>query len=210
MNIRGFRLTRSKPPFSLEDIMSILSELISKYTDLSDVDFITHDILDKVIPVVIYDGDQSIAAIEKVYGQQFAISLVVGMKNILAGLRANGTSTDIATADYLSIYFDRVTVGSGLNFADQTVQDRLDGLALYLTQPVIEKLKALGMVKKSKWEITTSEPEPTQEEISAAVTNLTIKRDAGVYWSRVLAVVNPMIDAGNSAQEIKIAASEVI
>ncbi len=145
--------------------MTTLEQLINQFSDLSNDE-------------AVYNGEQSIAAIEKVYGTEFAITLVVTLQAVLDGLIANGDTT---TAAYLSIYFDRVTRGIGLNFADDTVQARLDTLVPYLTQDVVDKLKAMGSIYKSKWEIKTGEPEPTLEEVQAAVT-VEINRRAILTW----------------------------
>lgn len=162
----------------LGEKMSVLQDLLSEFTDLSDSTSVYNSIVDKNTRVVVYNGEQSIAAIEKIYGTEFAITLVVTLQAVLDGLIANGDTT---TAAYLSIYFDRVTRGIGLNFADDTVQARLDTLVLYLTQDVVNKLKAMGAVYKSLWEIKTGEPEPTLEEVQAAVI-VELNRRATLTW----------------------------
>ena len=187
--------------------MTTLEQLVNQSTDLSNSEDVYHSIIDKTTKVIVYDGEQSIAAIEKKYGTEFAITLVVTLQAVLDGLIANGDTT---TAAYLSIYFDRVTRGVGLNFADDTVQTRLDTLVPYLTQDVVDKLKVMGSVYKSKWELNSNESEPTLEEVQSAIQNILNRRETGAYWSRVLAVVNPMIDAGNTTAEIKVAAAEVV
>lgn len=146
--------------------MTLLQTLVSEITDLSNAETVYNSIVDKTTKVVVYNGEQSIAAIEKIYGTEFAITLVVTLQGVLDGLIAGGDTT---TAAYLSIYFDRVTRGIGLNFADDTVQARLDTLVPYLTQDVVDKLKAMGTLYKSKWEINNGGTEPTLEEVQIAV-----------------------------------------
>lgn len=186
--------------------MTTLELLISQISNLSSSEDVYTELTAKTNKVIIYNGEQSIAAIEKIYGTEFAITLVVTLQAVLDGLIVNGDTTNAA---YLSIYFDRVTRGVGLNFADDTVQARLDTLVPYLTQDVVNKLKAMGSVYKSKWELNSNEPEPTLEEVQSTIQNILNRREAGAYWSRVLAVVNPMLDSGNTATEIKAAAAEV-
>lgn len=182
--------------------MTTLQTLISQISNLSDATSVYHELVDKIQKTIVYTGPQSIASIEKTYGSEFAVMLVAGMKAVLAGLRETGTAQNIATADYLSIYFDRVTLGDGLDFSDDSVRLRLDILVPYLGQDVVDKLKALGSVMKSKWELNSQDIEPTLAEVQAAV-QVELSRRATKEWVSYVKAILANDGNGKTISELK-------
>lgn len=148
--------------------MTTLQTLISSLTDLSNPQAIYSDITTKNVEKVVGNKDTDIRGIEFVYGREFTIELLAGMENIVAAVTASG---DLSSAKYLQIQFDRLITGTGQNFSDRFVRKQLDDLVLAGLLPALaaEKLKNLGIVMESKWSQITTEPEPTLEEVDAAV-----------------------------------------
>lgn len=101
--------------------------------------------------------------------------------------------------------------GGGIDFSLETTQNTLESLrAVPALAAHIDNLKAIGVRQISPYQAAGFEGSVSAEEIEPIRTDLIQRRLAGAYWSRVLAVVNPMLDAGNTAAEIKTAASEVV
>ena len=188
--------------------MTTLQTLVSSFSDLSNANAIHEHITSKNIKRVVGNKDVDIRGIEFVYGRDFTIGLLADMENILAAVTASG---DTASAKYLKIQFDRLIGGTGQNFSDAMVRKQLDDLVSAGLLPAIsaQKLKAIGVKLESQWEQVSTQQEPSLEDVELAITEILKRREAGAYWSRVLALVNPMIDAGNTATEIKAAAEGV-
>lgn len=98
--------------------------------------------------------------------------------------------------------------GKGIDFSSDVTQASLESLRPILGEQV-DALKAIGIRNISRYQNAGFEGTLTFEEVDPVRTDLRTRRDAGAYWARVLAVVNPMIDAGNTAEEIKTAATGV-
>ena len=107
--------------------------------------------------------------------------------------------------------FDWVRIllgGRGIDFSSAVTQAALESLRPALPD-YVDGLKAIGVRQVSPYNDAGFEGDVTLEEVAAIHAELITRRDAGAYWSRVLAVVNPMIDAGNTSAEIKVAAAGV-
>lgn len=101
--------------------------------------------------------------------------------------------------------------GGGIDFSAQITQDALEGLrAVPQLADHIDNLKSVGRWSISPYQDDGGTGEVAEEQVAAVHADLITRREAGAYWSRVLAVVNPMLDAGNTSSEIKVAASEVV
>lgn len=101
--------------------------------------------------------------------------------------------------------------GKGIDFSSEVTQTALEGLRGTLGATT-DALKQIGRWTVTPWQKEQNDRNAanvTEEEIAPILADLIQRQEAGAYWSRVLAVVNPMIDAGNSAAEIKAAAIEV-
>lgn len=180
--------------------MTILSTLVSEIADLSDAEVVLAALTDKNVRVVIYEGPQSIAAAEAAYGAEFTMTVLVGMSQTLDFLNNNGQAP---MAQYLKVYFDRFTLGSGLNFADNSVRAQLDSMVSFLTQDVVDKLKDLGVIYKSRWELHTSDPEPTLEEVQAEIENVLIERHRKDWVAYVKNGILSNDGNGKSIEELK-------
>lgn len=99
--------------------------------------------------------------------------------------------------------------GKGIDFSSDVTQASLESLRDILGDQV-DALKAIGVRQISPYQEAGFEGDVTLEQVAETHADLITRRDAGAYWSQVLAVVNPMIDAGNTAAEIKAAAAEVV
>jgi len=101
-------------------------------------------------------------------------------------------------------------INPGVDFSLDKTQEVLEGLrAVPQLAAYIDALKAIGRWSESPWQAAGNTGDVTAEQVAQVLADLITRRDAGAYWSRVLAVVNPMIDAGNTASEIKTAAMGV-
>jgi len=98
--------------------------------------------------------------------------------------------------------------GKGIDFSSDMVQAALESLRGVLGSTV-DGLKSIGVRSVSPYQNAGHEGTVTEQQVSPVLADLITRRDAGAYWSRVLAVVNPMIDAGDTAAEIKTAAAGV-
>lgn len=152
--------------------MTTLESLVSQFADLSSPELVYSAITENSVKEIVYKGEQSIAAIEKAYGIEFAISLMVTMNTVIAQLN----NIDQNQAQYLDVYFDRLKYGIGLDFSDDAVQNQLTSLTPLFGADIVNKLKAMGVVYKSKWKQTTNEPTPTLEEVIVAIENENEKR----------------------------------
>lgn len=148
--------------------MTVLESLIAKRQNLSDPAAILAEMTEKNIKTIVTAGPISIAGVEKVYGVEFTIPLLMGMKEVLTTLRSAG---ELTQAEYLEVYFDRLKYGAGLDFSDDAVRLKLDSLIPLFGADTINKLKDLGAVYKSEWEIYGGATEPTLDEVQTAVTN---------------------------------------
>jgi len=180
--------------------MSILKKLVSEITNLSDANSVLSELTTKNIKQIVYSGPQSIAAVEKAYGSVFTITLIQGMKLILEQLISSG---DVIQANYLEIYFDRFKYGVGLDFSDDDVRSKLDSLAPYFGQDVVDKLKALGVNYKSKWEINTDAAEPTLEQVEEALNGEITERNRVIWISYVKDGILSNNGNGKSINELK-------
>lgn len=98
--------------------------------------------------------------------------------------------------------------GKGIDFSSAVTQAAMEVLRPVLPD-YVDGLKSIGVSQISPWQADGNEGTVTAEQVAPVLADLITRRDAGAYWSRVLAVVNPMIDAGNTASEIKAAAAGV-
>ena len=149
-------------------ISETLRLLVSKQANISDAQTVFDALTNKSITKIFYQGDQSIAAIERAYGPEFVIQLIAGMSTTIAAMQA-GSTQDQALAAYLSIYFKRLTEGNGLDFSSDNVRTRFDSLVGVLTQDVVNKLKDLGSIQVSLWEQNSTDPEPSLDDVTEAV-----------------------------------------
>jgi len=96
----------------------------------------------------------------------------------------------------------------GLDFSQPEMQDGIEALRPAIGS-LADDLKSIGIRIESPWQADGNSGIVTAEQIAPVLADLITRRDAGAYWSRVLAAVNPLIDAGNTAAEIKAAAAGV-
>jgi len=176
--------------------MSTLSDYIAQLSNLSDFKTIKSNLLDKTKEVIVNDKEQSIAAVENTYGQEFTVGLINGMSTVL-------NFVPDVQKEYLRIYFDRFTKGIGLNFSNPLVRTQLDSLSPLLGDEVVTKLKALGIILKSQWEILTSEEEPTDEAIQSAIDTEVEKRDIKRWVNYVKNGLLANNGNGKTIQELK-------
>ena len=99
--------------------------------------------------------------------------------------------------------------GKGIDFSSDVTQAALESLRGVLGGR-LDALKAIGVRSVSPYQHVGFEGDVTVEQVATVRDDLIQRRDAGAYWSRVLAVVNPMIDAGDSADDIKTADAGVV
>lgn len=178
----------------------MLSQLIAEINDLSDATIVLAALTEKNVRTIVYSGPQSIAAAEAAYGQEFTITLLAAMNQTLEYLNANQQQY---MAQYLKVYFDRFTIGTGLDFSDVIISSQLDGMVSFLTQDVVDKLKALGAVYKSRWELHTNDPEPTLEEVQTAINAELSKRNTKRWSSYVKNGILSNDGNGKSVDELK-------
>jgi hypothetical protein len=101
------------------------------------------------------------------------------------------------------------TRDEGRDLSTDDSQSIVESLRATIGDAFTDALLWLGRRMVSPYQNAGFEGEATLEEVAEIHADLITRRDAGAYWSRVLAVVNPMIDAGNTAAEIKTAAAGV-
>lgn len=100
--------------------------------------------------------------------------------------------------------------GGGIDFSLESTQSTLESLrAVPELADHIDNLKAIGIRQVSPYQDAGFVGDVTLQDVEPVHADLITRRDSGAYWSRVLAVVNPMIDAGSTAAEIKAAAMGV-
>ena len=128
---------------------------------------------------------------------------------LLFGPEAVGQIDEVLKATPGYDWVRLLLAGKGIDFSSDVTQASLESLRGVLGSQV-DALKAVGIRQISPYQDAGFEGDVTLEEVAAIHAELITRRDAGAYWSRVLAVVNPMIDAGNTAAEIKVSAAEVV
>lgn len=101
-------------------------------------------------------------------------------------------------------------INPGVDFSLDKTQEVLESLrGVPKLSSFIDALKAIGRWSNSPFNEAGFEGEVTKEEVALIREDLITRSEAGAYWARVLAVVNPMINAGNTAAEIKAASAGV-
>lgn len=190
--------------------MTPLEQLVAQIPDISDAAAVRATLVAKTIRTVPFHGVQTIGRFTEAYGAAASSALLLTVKKAVAAIRTAGAGSDASEAQALFIenYAQKYVI-SGLELDKDNTQVELDALIPVIGADFVGQIKALGVVMQSRCD-QASVSEPTLEEVQSAIAAVQTRRDAGAYWSGVLAVVNPMLDAGDSAESIKTAAMGVV
>lgn len=183
--------------------MTNLQKLVSELENISSAEVVLYRLTIKDIESV-NNTSQSVAAVENLYGQEFSITLIASMSAAIDYFNTN----NLAAANYLKIYFDRFTIGVGLDFSNELVRNQLDMLVPFLTQDVVDKLKLMGKIVNSKWSLITTDPEPTLEEVAVVVAAEQVKRQIISWVNYVRNGILGNNGNGKSIEELKILIAE--
>lgn len=171
--------------------MTTLSQLVSPHLNKTASEIV--DILNAKTVQIIDNQKYTWAGLSL----KFGTVTVAGMRTLLVAVPEVGPLiTEILTS-------------TGIDFSLEESQTMLTSLEPVLGAERVLALKSIGISNISPYQEAGFQGDVSEEDVSEVLADLIQRRDAGAYWSRVLAVVNPMIDAGNSADEIKTAAFEV-
>ena len=128
---------------------------------------------------------------------------------LLFGPEAVGQIDEVLKATPGYDWVRLLLAGKGIDFSSDVTQASLESLRGILGSQV-DALKSVGVRQISPYQEAGFDGDVTLEQVADVHADLITRRDAGAYWSRVLATVNPMIDAGDTATEIKAAAAGVV
>ena len=170
--------------------MTTLAQLIAPYLDKTDAEIVS---LLNADTVTVRDSQLWTSA---------GLALIFGPEAV-------GQIDEVLKATPGYDWVRLLLAGKGIDFSSDVTQASLESLRGILGGQV-DSLKAIGVRQITPYQEAGFEGNVSIEAVAASHAELLTRRNAGAYWSRVLAVVNPMIDAGDSAEEIKSAAMEVV